>query len=218
LIIMGSHGRRAFARLLLGSVTQKMLLASPCPVLVMREGAAPFAAWAEGKRRLRITAGIDRGSTGAVVVNWLKPLHATGDTELTLLHEYWPAREQTRLGISGSGIEASGTAPGPKPAGDGDVAGIIERELREELAREGISGDFQLRVCPVQGPVSEQLGIDAQTEAADLLVITNPHGSHGRSPPSAWGSIAAATMSAVRVPLLVLPVSRTGVVDPKSPD
>jgi nucleotide-binding universal stress UspA family protein len=213
---MGSHGRRAFARLLLGSVTQKVILASPWPVLVMREGTAPFAAWARGERQLRITAGIDRGASGGIIVNWLKPLRATGNTELTLLHEYWPAKERTRLGIPSSPIDPPGAAPRGGQTGDGDVAAILERELRVELREQGVSSDFHLRVCPVQGPVSEQLGIDAKTEAADLLVITNPHGSGEKTPPSAWGSTVAATMSAARVPLLVLPVSGTGVVDPPS--
>jgi nucleotide-binding universal stress UspA family protein len=36
LIVMASHGRRGFDRLLLGSETQHVLLHSPMPVLVVR--------------------------------------------------------------------------------------------------------------------------------------------------------------------------------------
>jgi nucleotide-binding universal stress UspA family protein len=36
LIVMGTHGRRGLARLLLGSVAEKVLRAAPCPVLLVR--------------------------------------------------------------------------------------------------------------------------------------------------------------------------------------
>jgi len=34
---MGSHGRTGLKRLLMGSVTEKVIGHSPCPVLVVRE-------------------------------------------------------------------------------------------------------------------------------------------------------------------------------------
>ena len=36
LIVMGSHGRTGIKRLLMGSVTEKVLGYAPCPVLVIR--------------------------------------------------------------------------------------------------------------------------------------------------------------------------------------
>ena len=36
LIVMGSHGRTGLARLLMGSVTEKVIGHAPCPVLVVR--------------------------------------------------------------------------------------------------------------------------------------------------------------------------------------
>jgi nucleotide-binding universal stress UspA family protein len=36
LIVIASHGRRGFSRLLLGSVTSKVLAQSPIPVMVVR--------------------------------------------------------------------------------------------------------------------------------------------------------------------------------------
>jgi nucleotide-binding universal stress UspA family protein len=38
LIIMGSHGRTGLARLLMGSVTERVVGHSPCPVLVVKRG------------------------------------------------------------------------------------------------------------------------------------------------------------------------------------
>lgn len=36
LIVMGTHGRRGFSRLLLGSVAEKVVRIAPCPVLTVR--------------------------------------------------------------------------------------------------------------------------------------------------------------------------------------
>jgi nucleotide-binding universal stress UspA family protein len=42
LVVLGPHGRTAFARVLLGSVTEKVARHAPCPVLVARGEAKPF--------------------------------------------------------------------------------------------------------------------------------------------------------------------------------
>lgn len=44
LIIMGSHGRTGLTRLLMGSVTERVIQGSPCPVLVVRDYLASHAA------------------------------------------------------------------------------------------------------------------------------------------------------------------------------
>jgi nucleotide-binding universal stress UspA family protein len=36
LIVMGTHGRSGFDRLIMGSVTERVLRSAPCPVVVVR--------------------------------------------------------------------------------------------------------------------------------------------------------------------------------------
>jgi nucleotide-binding universal stress UspA family protein len=200
LIVMGTHGRGATARLLLGSITQKTILHATCAVLVVREGSAPFSTWTAG-RPLRVLAGIDHGPSAAVVLDWLRPLRAAGPLEVTLAHEYWPAKEYARLGLQG---------PRDVTATDAEVVATLERELRADLAGAGwpqltlgAEGDVRLRISAVRGPIGEQLAIDAEAAAADLMAVvtTHPHG---------WdrlksGSTAISALTASRVPLLAIP-------------
>lgn len=44
LIVMGTHGRRGVARLVLGSVAESVARTAPCPVLLVRSGQAAGAA------------------------------------------------------------------------------------------------------------------------------------------------------------------------------
>ncbi|MGA7926748.1 MAG: universal stress protein [Candidatus Sulfotelmatobacter sp.] len=50
LIVMGTHGRRGFDRLVLGSVTDRVMRTAPCPVLAISELPHDFMA-AGGERR-----------------------------------------------------------------------------------------------------------------------------------------------------------------------
>jgi nucleotide-binding universal stress UspA family protein len=43
LVVMGTHGRCGIARVLLGSVTEKVVRQAPCPVLTVQASAAPSA-------------------------------------------------------------------------------------------------------------------------------------------------------------------------------
>lgn len=53
MIVMGTHGRRGFSRLLMGSVAEKVVRSAPCPVLTVRipeEAAEAEPVRAEGAR------------------------------------------------------------------------------------------------------------------------------------------------------------------------
>jgi len=54
LIVMGTHGRRGFDRLALGSVTEKVLPRARCPVLAVRKPEHDFIVTAEGAEPVQL--------------------------------------------------------------------------------------------------------------------------------------------------------------------
>jgi nucleotide-binding universal stress UspA family protein len=196
LIVMGTHGRGAAARLLLGSITQKTILHATCAVLVVREGTAPFGSWGadpQKDRPLKVMAGIEPGPSGALILDWLQPLRAAGPVDITLVHQYWPAKEYARLGLHG---------PRDLNATDVEVVTVLERELRQGLPS---GAQVQMRISAVRGPIGEQLATDAEAEHVDLIAVvtTQPHG---------WdrlksGSTAIEALTASHVPVLTIPMA-----------
>lgn len=62
-IVMGTHGRTALARLLLGSVAEAVLRKAPCPVLTAKPH--PEQKKAVEKSETKVEAGIPVGASGA---------------------------------------------------------------------------------------------------------------------------------------------------------
>src|SRR5712671_3949218 len=88
-IVMGTHGRRGFDRLMLGSVTDRVMRRAPCPVLV---ASNPHDSVAAGKERgdvhhlSRILFCADFSENSERALNYAISATAEYDAELTLLH------------------------------------------------------------------------------------------------------------------------------------
>ena len=84
LLVMGSHGRSGFKRLMLGSVTERTLGITRCPVLVVPPAAegARHTPW----RPRRILAAIDFSPASAAALGYALSLAQEGGGELTLIH------------------------------------------------------------------------------------------------------------------------------------
>jgi nucleotide-binding universal stress UspA family protein len=83
LIVMGTHGRGGFERLVLGSVMEKVLRKSPCPVLTVCRGAAPNA---DGPPFKRIVCALDFAPASERGLEYALSLAKEADADLTLLH------------------------------------------------------------------------------------------------------------------------------------
>jgi nucleotide-binding universal stress UspA family protein len=93
-IVMGTHGRRGFDRLMLGSVTDRVMRRAPCPVLAISKPAHGFLAadTATGKELgevhhlSRILFCADFSENSEQALKYAISATAEYDAELTLLH------------------------------------------------------------------------------------------------------------------------------------
>ena len=94
LLVIGTHGRAGFQRLVLGSVTEKVLRRADCPVLSVPPRAPGSAASPVIYKR--ILCPVDFSESAARAVQYATSLAAAADAQLTMLHvmEYglheWP--------------------------------------------------------------------------------------------------------------------------------
>lgn len=85
LVVMGTHGRGGFERLVLGSMTEKVLKKASCPVLTIPPGArAETPAVQAGYKT--ILCATDFSETSANAVRYALSLAQEADATLTLLH------------------------------------------------------------------------------------------------------------------------------------
>ena len=89
-IVMGTHGRRGFDRLVLGSVTDRVMRRSPCPVLaISKPSHESLAADQQGHHvhhLSRILFCTDFSENSERALNYAISATAEYDAELTLLH------------------------------------------------------------------------------------------------------------------------------------
>ena len=95
LIVMGTHGRRGFKRLLLGSVTEAVLREAPCPVLTVPPYAS--AGVADAATFKRILCPIDFSPSALQALGFALDLARQADGRVTLFHVIeWLAEEEPR--------------------------------------------------------------------------------------------------------------------------
>jgi nucleotide-binding universal stress UspA family protein len=90
LIVMGTHGRRGYDRLVLGSVTNRVMRRAPCPVLAVCKPQRESVTTSEEQRHAhhlnRILFCTDFSENSERALKWAISATAEYDAELTLLH------------------------------------------------------------------------------------------------------------------------------------
>jgi nucleotide-binding universal stress UspA family protein len=169
LLVIATHGRSGFQRLILGSVTEKVLRQATCPVLSV-PGAAPDAVPAPPVLFKRILCATDFSESATRALNYALTLAKETDAHLTVLNV---AEVPTDLAAGGA------------HAGEGSALNAyvdeLYKERREHLSR-AVPEDART-YCTVETlltagkPYREILRVAAERHA-ELIVM----GVHGRSP------------------------------------
>jgi nucleotide-binding universal stress UspA family protein len=164
LIVMGTHGRRGFKRLLLGSVTEAILREAPCPVLTVPPQAPASASQAVTFRR--ILCPIDFSPSALQALGFALDLARQAGGGVTLLHVVeWLAEEEPRA-------SAHFNVP--------EYRRYMVEDARERL-RNLVAGEsrtwVEIHDLVMSGRAHREILRAAETTPADLIVM----GAQGRS-------------------------------------
>jgi nucleotide-binding universal stress UspA family protein len=152
MIVMPTHGYGPFRRMLLGSVTAKVLHDSKCPVLTGPHlERAIHATRHFSLRRLLCAVSLD-WETDEVLKSAGELASALG-AELIVVHVITPVEE--------------GLLPLIEPGGPPLSTNAVQRTMQDGLDRTGVSA--QVHVCV--GEVSRKVARTATAQDADLVVI-----------------------------------------------
>jgi nucleotide-binding universal stress UspA family protein len=188
LLIMGSHGRSGFDRLLLGSVTEKMLRKAPCPVLIVPPHA-PESAGPAGEPFRAILCAVDFSPASLRALAFAESLAEEADGRLDVLHVLEP----------GSVFEPVPMGGPRSPATD-----IAARSARDRLAQL-ISRDARIysHVSEIvaAGKAYAEIAREASERHSELIVI-GAHGGHGGL--AAFGSTTNHVVREATCPVLMV--------------
>jgi nucleotide-binding universal stress UspA family protein len=195
LLVMGTHGRSGFERLVLGSVTEKVLRKAACPVLTVPK-AVPDVVPAPPVLFKRIICAIDFSDCSMHALNYAMSLAQEADAHLTVMHviELPPdvPREVHETVLAG-------------PRNLREYLALAEEDARARL-KEAIPDSVRAyctvdTVQPTGKPYREILRV-AEEQTADLIVI----GIHGRGPVDRllFGSTAEHLVRQASCPVLTL--------------
>ena len=148
LIMMPTHGHGPFRRLLLGSVTAKVLHDAQCPVWTDVHDEMSFA-------RLgcqEVMCAVDLRSEAVASMQWAAAFAESHKAELTLMHAI-PALD------------------GPAPPGEVRFRSYLNEYAREYITDLQRKAGITAKVCIEGGKIAETVRNAALHHAADLVVI-----------------------------------------------
>lgn len=176
-----------------GSVAERVVRASPVPVLVVRAGAG-IEAWGRGERALRVMIGVELTPPSRAALRWARKLREGGPCELFVVQIVWPPEEQ---GHAGS------TMPMPLDHLRPELELPLVRELTEWAGEQPGPGETSFMVKAGWGRVDRHLTLLAAELKVDLLVV----GAHRLAPIARlWhGSVSRGVLHDAGMSVLCVP-------------
>lgn len=199
LLVLGTHGRSGFERLLLGSVTERVLRRAPCPVLTVGHVRTHPR---KGPLFRRILCAADLTQASPQTLDVALSLATENDAQITLLHviETLPPGHAA-LGPSGRIVSGSiFMSPETSPLRNELVA-----QAREEL-RKAVPGPVRI-FCEVTervetgAPWREILRVAEEMEADLIVMGAHATGAVGRM---LFGSTASHVVRQAQCPVFVI--------------
>lgn len=189
LVVMGTHGRSGFERLMLGSVTEKILRKAPCPVLTVplrAPAVAPVNALFN-----RVLCAVDFSPASIHALSLAQSLAGEASARLCVMHVLEPVSIfEPVVAVGSDGLPA--------------VSADLRREVRHRL--EGlVGGDTRaftdVAEIVVAGKPYQEILRAAEEQRSDLIVI----GAHGgRRGLPAFGSTTAHVVREAQCPVLTV--------------
>jgi nucleotide-binding universal stress UspA family protein len=188
LIVMGTHGRSGFDRLLLGSVAERVLAKAQCPVLTIPPHAAETAPSADLQFR-NVLCAIDFSPSSLAALKYAGRFAADG-AQLRVLHvaERLPGWQLVPAVATG--------------APDDPLAILQQAHDRiHQTVQSTVAGATNVRELVSEGDAGDEILKAARSDAVDLIVM----GAHaGRAGMLGFGSTSHDVLRGATCPVLTL--------------
>jgi nucleotide-binding universal stress UspA family protein len=166
LLVLGAEAQKPLSPRSLASTVHTLAQHAQLPILRISE-RAPFDAWLERKRPLKLLVGLDFNAASKSAWAWAKQMADYAPVSIGGVHLYWPPEAFSRLGLTGVHSYEESAAK---------VESVLCRELQAQFVG-GPGVTVQLKAIASMGRPAERLLAAAAEQEADLLVV----GSHHRS-------------------------------------
>lgn len=170
LLVVSSKGHSNTALSKLGGTSGGVAHSATVPVLVVRD-AAPFVAWAQGERPLKVMLGLDESASCEPAIALLRMLRAAGPVDVIAAHVYYADEAARKYGLK----------PRSMVDADPELERLIGRDLERRLGDLPGTGSVTFRPRCGLGRIGDHLLEIADADNIDVILVgTRQKGGLGR--------------------------------------